>query len=57
LITYLYLRDTLEAPKLYDPTKSFVETVNEMQRKGTVIAHLDNLQSAKLSSNSENKKQ
>jgi len=52
LITYLYLRDTLDAPKLYNPTKSFIEVVNEMQRKGTVIAHLDNMQSNKISSKS-----
>ncbi len=50
IITYLYLRDTLDAPK-FEP-KSFVEVMNEMQKDGKVIAHLDNMQSTILSSES-----
>ena len=48
LITYLYLRDTLNAPRLYYPTKSFIEVITEMKKEGKVIAHLNNLQSTKL---------
>lgn len=52
LVTYLYLRDTLAAPKLFNPRKNFVEVVSEMQSKGKVIAHLNNIQSNKLLSES-----
>ncbi len=52
LITYLYLRETLDAPKVFEPTKSFAEVISDMQQQGQVIAHLDNLQSTKLSNQS-----
>ncbi len=49
LITYLYLRDTLAAPRLFETTKSFIEVANDMQEDGKVIAHLDNLKSSIIS--------
>lgn len=52
LIAYLYLRDSLDAPKLYEPTKSFVEVMNEMQVNGKVVIHLNHMQPTKLSSKS-----
>jgi len=53
LITYLYLRDTLKAPRVYNPSQSFAEVMNDMQRDGIVSAHLDNLQTSMLSSRAD----
>ncbi len=50
LVTYLYLRDTLGAPKLDGPDKKFSEVVLDMQNQGTVVAHLAKRQTLELSS-------
>jgi hypothetical protein len=53
LITYLYLRDALNAPRLYNPTESFAEVIDDMQRDGIVTARLNNLRSSMLSTKSD----
>lgn len=48
-VTYLYLRDTLGAPKLDGPDKKFSEVVQDLQNQGTVVAHLGNQHGVELS--------